>query len=136
MALPIELRKRVVAAYKANEGIQEELAKRFKVGVCSVRRWLVLERETGDVKKRPRGGGTPPNIPIERLSELVVIVQEKPDRTTQELTDEWNKRNGTCIARSSVVRALKRAGLSLKKSFPRIRKAPGSHRGANGRISE
>jgi transposase len=125
MALSIDIRQRVVAAYKANEGGYITLSKRFRVGECSVKRWVALEQETGDVKRRPRGGGNPAKIATESLSKLAELVKEKPDRTNQELADEWNRREGTGLSRSAMVRALKRAGLSLKKSPSRVRKASG-----------
>jgi transposase len=115
MALSIDIRKRVVSAYEANEGGFQKIAERFNVGMCSVRRWLTLKKETGDIQKRPRGGGTVVKISDAKLPELISLVQEKPDRTAEELRIEWLKREGGEMGRSSMVRALKRANLSLKK---------------------
>lgn len=92
------------------------MAKLFGIGVTTFKNWIRLEKDTGDVTKRPRGGGTPFGIPPEMLGKFIEFVREKPDRTSQELTDEWNKREETNISRSAINRALKRAGLSLKKN--------------------
>jgi transposase len=115
MALSNDLRLLVVAAYQAGNEGYEKVAQRFGVAVCSVRRWVELFNETATVDKRPQTTNNPSPITTEKLSELVALVQEKPDRTVQELADIWNERNGTNISRSSMTRALQRAGVSLKK---------------------
>lgn len=117
MALSIDIRRRIVAARKANEGSVRSLAKRFAVGVASVQRLFNLERETGGVETRPHGGGVPLMISDQQLPALISLVEEKPDRTAEELRAEWNKKTGCEVSRSVVVRALKRAKLTLKKNL-------------------
>ena len=115
MALSIDIRNRIITAYEAGEGGYQKIANRFKVGICSVRRLVALRRETGGVEARRHGGGTEPKIPNDKLPDLISLVQEKPDRTAEELRLEWQKKYGTKLGRSSMVRALRRAKLSLKK---------------------
>ncbi len=115
MALSSDIRSRIIAAYKSKEGGYQRIADRFSVGICSVRRLVRLERETGDIKCRHHGARKSPKITSEQLSDLVALVKEKPDRTAEELMIEWQKRYQVELSRSSMVRALNRAGLSLKK---------------------
>jgi len=114
MAISVDFRKRVVDAYKNGEGGYEALASRFKIGICSVRRWVGLYRETGSLEKRPHKGRTA-KIKPEQLPQLEALVHEKPDRTVEEIRSIWVVRTGVEMHRSSVVRALKRLKMRLKK---------------------
>jgi transposase len=52
----LELRQRIVDAYENGEGTYEDIARRFKVGVASVSRYLRLHRYGGDLSASPMGG--------------------------------------------------------------------------------
>ena len=52
-----DLRQRVVAAYDAHEGTQEQVAARFAVSTSWVRKLLRQRRTTGSIEPRPHGGG-------------------------------------------------------------------------------
>jgi len=112
---PIELRKRVVAAYAAEEGSYPELAERFAVGEASVKRWVLLFGKTGDVKPQPKRGGTPSMIAREEIQDLLA---ELRDPTAGELTVAFNRsrRGEARIHVSSMKRALHRFGYVVKKS--------------------
>lgn len=111
-----DLRERAVGAYERGEGTYDEIAERFDVGVASLNRWLRLKRETGSVEHRPLGGGHPTVFDEEGLPKLVALVDEKPDRTLDELCEVWKERHGDTVSTSAVGRALERAGLTRKKS--------------------
>jgi transposase len=114
--ITIDLRSRVINAYKSGEGGYLKLAKRFNVARNSVRRWLGLEKEQGNLLPRPHAGGISPKISDVQLIRLKELVAEKPDRTLPELAIEWNKRNSPAVHASSMSRALKRANISYKKN--------------------
>lgn len=118
MAAPIskDLRRRVVAAYRAGKGTYPQIAELFGVGEASVSRWLRLERETRDVEPGPHGGGFPPRIAESEYGTLRALVAEKPDRTVVELCSEWERRHGTQLSRSAMQRALLKAGFTWKKN--------------------
>ncbi len=61
--LPVELRRRVVDAYRDGEGTFEEIAQGFRVAVSSALRWVQFDRYTNDVSPKPHAGGWPPKIP-------------------------------------------------------------------------
>jgi transposase len=118
MAAPIskDLRRRVVAAYRAGKSTYPRIAELFGVGEASVSRWLRLERETRDVEPGPHGGGLPPRIAESEYGALGALVAEKPDRTVVELCSEWERRHGTQLSRSAMQRALLKAGFTWKKN--------------------
>lgn len=114
-SLSLDLRERIFRAYVAKEGGYGTLAKRFAVDLKSVRRIGAKAKATGSCAPLPHGGGFPPTIIDEELPELRELVAASPDSTAQELADEWSRRKSKVIHRSSMVRALARAGLSTKK---------------------
>lgn len=113
--LPLELRRRVVEAYARDEGSYPAIAKRFSVSQDSVYRWVQLDRKANSLNPRPHGGGIPPLIPDAQLQLIREMVAEKPDRTIPEYALEWSKRQQCQVKRTTMGRALLRAGLAFKK---------------------
>lgn len=112
-----DFRRRVVDAYRAGEGGYKKLATRFSLNWNSVRRWVHLEKTTNSLSPRKQEVFAPAKITPSEYSELKQLVQEKPDRTLQELASEWSKRYGIKMHISSMHRALNKAKLSFKKNF-------------------
>jgi transposase len=110
-SLPMELRRRIVEAYERKEGTYFELAQRFGVGEATVYRLLKLKRERGNVKPC-----APTGVTEEELPELVRLVNEFPNATLEQLKVAWVSRTRRQLSRSSIVRALRRAGITRKKS--------------------
>ena len=111
MAYSKDLRERVIRARKNGDTVTV-VADRYEIGTATVKRWCRLERETGGVKPRPRGGGMPRSVDDEQLLLLVGIM---PDATLPDLTDAYREVASGETTRSSIIRALKRLGLSRKK---------------------
>lgn len=114
MALSVDLRTRVVQAYQNKEGGYQQIADRFGIAICSVRRWVALKRENGAVNKRPHKGRQA-KISAEQLPQLEALVEAKPDRTALELSHQWSNMHNIEIHRSSMVRALQRLKMTVKK---------------------
>ncbi len=114
-AYPIELRQRAVASYLSGEGTYEAVAKQFQLGSATVKRWVRQHRCDGHAIPRKKGGGTPSDVD---LSELSQIVAELGDGTANEITSEYNRgRRGPNRRHvSSIKRALHRAGFVVKKN--------------------
>jgi len=114
-AHPVELRERVVAAYESGEGGYGTIAKRFAVGLVSVRRWVAQKRREGHVRPLKKGGGRLSDISLLELEEIVVRLG---DATAGEITAEYNRgRRGKARRHvSSIKRALARAGFVVKKN--------------------
>ena len=112
---PIELRERAVRAYESGSESYAVVAERFSVAIRPLQRWVQLFRVTGGVSPLPRGGGNP--SPID-LPVLEAVIAERGDATSFELTAEYNRRvsRDRRVHRSSVHRALRRAGYVFKKN--------------------
>jgi transposase len=103
-----DLRDRIIAARDGGRKTNE-VAKLFQVSASWVRRVMQRRRECGETRPRPRGGATIVKIDLDRLRELVA---QQPDATVREL----HQRLGIACSVSAVDMALRRAGLSVKKS--------------------
>lgn len=117
-SLPLGLRQRIVSAYERKEGTYFEVAQRFGVGEATVYRLLRLKREQGAVLPPARGG-----IPDDELPQLALLVSEFPHATLDQLRIAWVARYQRELSRSSMVRALRRAGIARKRASGRPRKA-------------
>jgi transposase len=113
--LPLELRSRVVEAYSRDEGSYPAIAKRFSVSEDSVYRWVQLERRAKSLNPKSHGGGIPPLIADDQLHLVREMVAEKPDRTIPEYALEWERLHQCKVKRTTMGRALLRAGLPFKK---------------------
>jgi transposase len=113
--LPIELRQRVVDAYERGEGSYPTIAKQFRVGEASVRRWVHRQRNVGHVKPCKKRGG---NISSVSLKALEKILKKSGDANASEITAAYNlgKRGAERRHESSIKRALHRGGYVVKKS--------------------
>jgi transposase len=122
MAYSVDLRMRVVRAFEAREGSYDELARRFAVGRATVNRWLRLKRETGDIRRRPRGGGHPFLLGEEHLRMFRAIVMAKPDGSRAELAKLLLARTGISVSLATLGRSLHRLGFTRKKRRYMLRK--------------
>jgi transposase len=112
-----DLRDRVLAAY--DRGMKtKDIVEVFQVSPAWARRIKQTRRETGRTRPLRPGGRRPSKIEGVRLAELVA---RHPDATLKELRE----RLGINCSLSAVCNALRRLGLSFKKSrsTPRSRTA-------------
>jgi transposase len=79
VAYSTELRERVVRAYQAGEGTQEQIAQRFQVSSSFVQRLLRGYRQSRQVTAKRRGSNHQPKIQGEHLDLVKRLVQSKPD---------------------------------------------------------
>jgi transposase len=125
-----DLRERIVDAYHKAEGSVRELATRFKVAPKTVQNYLNLKRDTGSVEPRPHGGGPAPKLDDAGVQELRTVVEEKNDRSLDEIANELDRRCKVRVGRSTVWRILDRLGITRKKNATRL--GTGSARGSGG----
>jgi transposase len=111
-AYSIDLRLRVVAAYDAREGTQEQVAARFAVSVSWVRKILRQRRATGSIEPKPHGGGHAPAFDAPGEARLRQAVRDDSDATLEEL----GRLAGVACSVSAVFRAVDRLGITRKKS--------------------
>jgi len=112
-----DLRLRVLDA--VDRGMpKKEVARVFGVSQPTIRRYLRLCRETGDVGPRPVPG--PPARKREALEErLPAQVRLNPDLTLAEHCELFEEQSGMVVSASTMSRAFDRLGLPLKKSRSR-----------------
>lgn len=114
-AYPVALRERVVRAYETGEGSAATIARLFKVGEATVKRWLWRQRDLGHVQPTKKAGGTRSAIQRE---EIDAIVAELKDANAVEITAAYNRgrRGSARVHVSTIKRALHRFGYVVKKS--------------------
>jgi transposase len=108
----LDLRTRVVNAIK--EGMsRKEVAERYKVSLSTIKRYLRLERENGDlsekspVRKRKKL--------IDNRNELKKLTKQNPDLTLEELCDIWQAKGKGRPSVSTMWRALNDLSLNQEK---------------------
>jgi transposase len=112
----LDLRERVVAAFKDGDKTDEEVAELFQVGEATVHRWKRLLRETGSLVPRPpRGGGMPRRVSAEHEAAFVAIVRGQPDLNLMEIAAEFHRQSGRSMSDSAASRTLRKLGITRKK---------------------
>jgi transposase len=109
-----DLRLRVLAA--VDRGMpKKEAARIFGVSEPTIRRYLRLRRETGDVEPKPMPG--PPARKGKALeAALPAQAKANPDLTLQEHCELFEETEGVRVSTATMSRAFERLGLPLKKS--------------------
>lgn len=92
-----------------------ETAEMLGIGEASVSRILRRHRETGSVAPKSRGGGRVSPITGAVAEQLVLLAQDMPDATIQEMLEALVERTGIETSESAVKRALHRLGFSRKE---------------------
>ncbi len=123
------LRLRVLAT--VDRGMpREEIARVFGVSAPTVRRYLRLRRETGDVEPKPVPG--PPARKGAALeAALPAQTKANPDLMLEEHCDLFEEAQGVRVSTATVSRAFARLGLPLKKGPPGLR----ARRGRKGALA-
>ena len=86
-----DLRERVAAAVDHHEGSLRQIARRFRVSLKTLSRWLQRRRQTGSLDPSPTAGRPRARRgpDAERLRELV---RQQPDATLEELRQRLGAR--------------------------------------------
>jgi transposase len=112
-----DLRERVLLAHELlahehGEGGATALARRFRVGISTLYRWLG-EAHEGRRVARPMGRGRPPLGGADDV--LRALVAEQNDATLAEYAERFAARTGRRRSLSAICRGLQRLGLPRKK---------------------
>lgn len=116
-----DLRLRVLAM--VDRGMpKKEVAKTFGVSLLTIKRYLKLRTETGDVEPKPAPG--PPARKSRVLdAALPQQVRLNPDLTLDEHCELFEEAHGGVrVSNATMSRALRRLGLPLKKSRSALRR--------------
>ena|SRR5829696_7941475 len=129
-AYSVDLRQRVIDDCGA--GMRTEaVARKYSVSPSWVRKLKKQKRDTGSIEPLTATPGPEPTLaPHEdRLRELI---RANPDRTA----GEYQALLGVDVAVVTVWRAIRRLGLTHKKSDPRGRAEPARRGGASGDVAD
>ncbi len=98
---------------------RREVAGVLGVSLASIKRWLKMRRERGDVQARPTPG--PPARKRAALLEwLPSQLEDNPDLTLDEHCEAFEEDSGVKVSRATMCRAIPRlpGGCPLEKSLP------------------
>ena len=125
-AYSIDLRERVVASVESGECNIPAAARRYKVSVPTIERWLARKRSIGTCAPLPYAGG-----PTRKLASAEAViraaVKAQSDATLRELCERVEKETEIKSNSSMMYRELVRLKLPRKKS--RSMPANGTRRG-------
>jgi len=114
-AYSVDLRQRILTAWKEKEGTQRELAKRFKVSLAFIRDFLRRYRSTGEIAARKQGGDQRSKVKGKAQEVLQEIISKQNDIYLREIQSELKEKITIEVSTSSLCRTLKRLKLLLKK---------------------
>jgi transposase len=109
-----DLRERVLLAHEGGEAGATALARRFRIGLSTLYRWLEEARDEGRRAPRPMGRGPAPLGGAEDV--LRALVAEQNDATLAEYAERFAARTGQRRSPAAICRALQRLNLPRKKS--------------------
>lgn len=110
----MDLRHRILAALKAGERSQSQVADRFQVGTATVERLVRRVRETGSPAPKPHGGGHPPAIGEADREIILEWIGAEPDLSQEEMARRFAAL-GRPMSQQAVSRGLRRLGITRKK---------------------
>jgi transposase len=112
----MDLRVRAVAAYERGGRSYVEVAEEFGINPRTLMVWVKRKEGLGTLEPTPKAGGNRSPLHGKLLEKLIAQVKKRPDATAQEHFEMLTAATRVTTSRSAVVRALKRAGLTHKKS--------------------
>lgn len=119
--ISVDLRKRVIVAYDADQGqTQEALSQRFMISQSSVSRILAKYRKNESLVAGKQSG-RPRILSQAELDFLKSTLVEKNDMTLEEQANELEKQRSIKVSAMTICRALKRMKLTRKKRPATIR---------------
>ncbi|GHG67169.1 helix-turn-helix domain-containing protein [Comamonas sp. JC664] len=113
--ISIDLRQRIVDAWRFERVPLEAIAQKFQVGSATVKRLIRGFRQTGSVAPRPHGGGRPPLLDDVKLERVRRLREQHPDWTCQALAMAYAEQHAEAVSTSTIQRALVRLGASRGK---------------------
>lgn len=114
-AYSIDLRKKVVEVYNEGDTSLSKVANNFKISITSVKRYLKLDREKGDLSPITGKQGRPGKIDKIGYKEIQKIIKERPTITLIELSEIYYKKRKVKVSKSVLSRACMKLNLRRKK---------------------
>jgi transposase len=115
----VDLRERLLGAIDAGLS-QAGAARLFGVGTSTITRWRQRRAATKTLAPKPRSGRTP-RIGPAQADALRAQVAAAPDATLAEHCATWAGEQEVAVSVATMSRAIRRLGITVKKSAPRRR---------------
>ena len=109
--ISLDLRERILAAYDADAGTREAVARRFRVSLGMVKKLLQQRRRLGDLRPQHHRSGSKPRIVASHEHQLRTLLDKTPDLTLKELRTA----TGLDCSLPAIHYVLVRLGLTYKK---------------------
>lgn len=118
MPLPYsaDLRERVLWAHEHGEGDAAALAARFRLALNTVKNWVRAAEREGRRVAKPLGRGPAPRLGEREQAVLRLLVAADNDATLSEYRERLVAQTGVRVSVPVLCVALKRFGLSRKKT--------------------
>ena len=113
--LPVETRRAIVRLAGRADCSQAEIARIFKVGERSVKRYLSMFRQTGDVDSHAQFGGHKKAKLVGHEQIIIDILSKQPDITLQALTAALAQKD-VSTSETGLFFFLRKLGYSNKKN--------------------
>lgn len=114
-AYSLDLREKILLAWKNKENTQRGLAERFKVSLSFISNFLRRYKETNEISPRPQGGDRRSKIKGKDEEFLKTMVAEQSDIYLREIQENLQKSQGIQISLSGLSNKLKSLNLQRKK---------------------
>lgn len=108
-----DLRGKIIQAVGGGMS-KSQAARHYGVSLNSVKRYVKLHQNTGQLSPKPRPGRGV-SIGGEKLAVFRAQVKEQPDATLAERAENWAQTQGVKLSRSTFSRTLKRLKITYKK---------------------
>ena len=109
--LSVDLRRRILESYDAQEGTRQDMAQRYKVSLGMVKKLIQQRRNTGDIAPRHRFSGRKPMILEGHKDRMRQELVRRPDLTLGQL----RKAVGLSCSLPAIHYALAAMNLTYKK---------------------
>ena len=132
-AYSLDLRESVVSTYENGVETILEVAERFQVSDCFIKKLLRRKRATGEIAPVGHRGGQPKRLSEKHRKWLLKTVLAKPDITLGELSERLLSEQNISASVSTLWRELKSLNLRRKKSrWLLVKETSGNGRGIGG----
>jgi putative transposase len=112
----LEKREKIVAAYHRGKSSIEKVAKRYRISAPTLHRWLAQQRNTNSLAPRPQGGVRRLLLDDDDRAFLKQLVLTHPRMPRKEIVAALKEQRGKSVSFDVLARALKKMGLTKKRS--------------------
>ena len=110
----VDLRERLLGAIDAGLS-HAEASRLFGVGTSTITWWVQQRRDTGTVAPKARSGRRPA-LGADHAAALRTQVAQHADATLAEHCHRWAAEHGSHVSVATMSRAIRRLGITVKKS--------------------